>query len=365
MGEGRAQRFIRWGEIDHKLADLKTTEIALEMQDITKKEKERIRFENLGNQNWLAVPSLLLQMHRKQTDEWSRRICQAYREVCLAQGGRISAEAIQYVFQHAIGTLFAARINAVRFDLLMEAGRTGRNAVHLQAMLEEFAREMERLKWRWGKRLEAEALECEHAESATRRNQLQEQNQRENLRKAISGRRVEIERINRTLDNLPPPGSLSQFGQPIQVSKRAIRALIQRRQEHEAALAELEGDEARLTQLETEASEVRNGGSEQIFPGTAPAAQLQKVAPGVAELSLVDLNAPIGSTLKETKHRLTVLGAPTRKLADPRILEAAEYKLRNPRCTYAEASIKFFETPGRADSIRYWVNKRKSLDRNK
>jgi hypothetical protein len=94
-------------------------------------------------------------------------------------------------------------------------------------------------------------------------------------------------------------------------------------------------------------------------------AQLQKIAPGVAELSLVDLNAPIGSTLKETKHLLTALGAPTRKLMDPRILEAAEYKSRNPRCTYAETSIKFFETPGRADSIRYWVNKRKSGGSNK
>jgi hypothetical protein len=112
------------------------------------------------------VPSLFLQMHRKQTDEWSRRTCQAYREVCRAQGGRISAEAIRAVFQHAIVTLFAARINAVRADLTMKASRTGRNAAFVHAMLEAFAQEMERLKWRWSRKLEAEALECEHAARA-------------------------------------------------------------------------------------------------------------------------------------------------------------------------------------------------------
>ncbi len=89
---------------------------------------------------------------------------------------------------------------------------------------------------------------------------------------------------------------------------------------------------------------------------------MRKLLTGVAELSLVDLNAPIAATLKETKRRLSALGAPTRKLKDPRILEAAEYKISNPKCTYREVSIKFFETPGRADSIRYWVNKRKSAD---
>jgi len=105
-------------------------------------------------------------MHKEQTDEWSRRICQAYREVCLAQGGRISAEAIRTLFQHSIVTLFAARINAVRADLTGEATRTGRNAAHLPAMLEAFRQEMERREWRWSRKLEAEALECEHAERA-------------------------------------------------------------------------------------------------------------------------------------------------------------------------------------------------------
>jgi hypothetical protein len=183
--------------------------------------------------------------------------------------------------------------------------------------------------------------------------------QRENLKTAISGRKAEIERLNRALSNIPLTSPLSRFGQHIHVSRRAIDNLIQRRQNHEAALAELEREVSRLAQLDTEPRDVRGGVPEQTLPRKAPAALLQEVAPRIAKLSLVDLNAPIGLTLKETKRELTALGAPTRKLVEPRILEAAEYKLRNPKCTYADVSIKFFETPRRKDSIRYWINRRK------
>jgi hypothetical protein len=91
---------------------------------------------------------------------------------------------------------------------------------------------------------------------------------------------------------------------------------------------------------------------------------VRRVAPSVAEVSvsLADLNVPVGTSLKEAKSALLKLGAPARKLKDPRILEAADYKIENPKCTYKEVSIKFFRTPGRADSIRSWVNKRKSSD---
>ena len=93
-----------------------------------------------------------------------------------------------------------------------------------------------------------------------------------------------------------------------------------------------------------------------------PAAVARTVAPGVAQVSLADLNAPVGKSLKEAKRALLKLGAPARRLKDHRILEARDYKIRNPKSTYKEVSIKFFRTPGRADSIRYWVNKRRSRD---
>ena len=228
--------------------------------------------------------------------------------------------------------------------------------------MESFKHSMSRLAAGWARRLEIEARECEHSETVSRSNQKNGFNQLETLRKAMVGLRAEIERINRNLDNLPPPSSTSRFGQPIRISQRSVRTLIQQRLEHEAALAELEREEARLAALANQAGESRNHDPEQILPPAAPVAHVQKVATGVAEVSLVDLNAPIATTLKETRRRLRALGAPTRKLMDPRILEAADYKISHPKCTYEEVSIKFFQTPGRADSIRHWVNRRKLSD---
>ena len=66
----------------------------------------------------------------------------------------------------------------------------------------------------------------------------------------LLGRKAEIERINRNLDNLPRTRLVIRFGQPIQISQRSIGNLIRRRLEHEAALAELEREEARSAALE-------------------------------------------------------------------------------------------------------------------
>lgn len=64
VDENKDQPFIRWGEIDQKLASLKTTEIALEMGEIIKTEENRIRFENRLNQNTAAVPTHFLRMQK-------------------------------------------------------------------------------------------------------------------------------------------------------------------------------------------------------------------------------------------------------------------------------------------------------------
>lgn len=84
VDEDRDQPFIRWGEIDQKLTSLKTTEVALEMVEVIKTEENRIRFKNRLNQNTAAAPGRFLQMQEQQTDEWVRRVCQVYREVCAA-----------------------------------------------------------------------------------------------------------------------------------------------------------------------------------------------------------------------------------------------------------------------------------------
>jgi len=246
--------------------------------------------------------------------------------------------------------------------LSAERARTGSHVDLHNARMEAFKQSMSRLAGRWTRRFEIEARECEHSEGRSRREQQAGFDQQGRLRKAILGLKAQIGLINQKLNNLSSSYSSSRFGKPLRISQRTIANLIQRRQEHEAALAELEREQRGLQQF---AANSQNGASEQVASGGAPEVTLQKVAPGVAELSLVDLNAPISSTLEQAKRHLAALGAPIRKLTDPRILEAAEYKVRNAKSTYAEVSIKFFQTPGRADSIRYWVNKRKSRVSNK
>ena len=124
------------------------------------------------------------------------------------------------------------------------------------------------------------------------------------------------------------------------------------------------------TERQLDLAEIKQAGVESKTPNgenapsqqPPPAADARKVALGVAQVSLADLNVPVGTSLKHAKRALLKLGAPARKLKDPRILDAADYKILNPKCSYQKVSIKFFETPGRADSIRSWVNKRKSSD---
>jgi len=362
-----------WGLIDHALVGLKLTNLAEEMHESIRAEIGQIQFDNLGNSNSQAVPTLIIAMHLRRTDEWIEETYRAYCEVWEKQRGKKTADFIRAVSANAIPVIISARTNAVIAELSGQCARTGSPTGPHNARMESFKSSMSRLAARWARKLEIEAKECEHSESLSRGKQHNEFDQRENLRKAIIGLRVEIERISRTLDNVPPPGSLSQFGQPIRVSQRSIGNLIQRRMEHEAALAELEREQARLVALERQTSEERRRDPEQssehaMAPiqtqqtSALPAAHVRRVAPGVAQVSLADLNVPVGTSLKKTKSALLKLGAPARKLKDPRILEAADYKIKNPKSTYKEVSIKFFRTPGRADSIRSWVNKRKSPD---
>jgi hypothetical protein len=362
-----------WGLIDHALVRLKLTNLAEEMHQSTRAEIGQIQFDNLQNTNSQAVPTLIIAMHLRRTDESIEETYRVYCEVWEKQGGKKTADFVRAVSANAIPVIISARTNAVIAELSGQRARTGSPIEPHNARMDNFKQSMNRLAARWARKLEIEAKECEHSESLSRGKEHNEFDQRENLRKAIIGRRVEIERISRTLDNVPPPGSVSKYGQPIRISQRSIGNLIRRRLEHEAALIELEREEARLAMMGGQVSEERRRDPGQSSEHTMapiqaqqtsvlPAAHVRRVAPGVAQVSLADLNVPVGTSLKKTKSALLKLGAPARKLKDPRILEAADYKIKNPKSTYKEVSIKFFRTPKRADSIRSWVNKRKSPD---
>jgi hypothetical protein len=270
---------FQWGLIDHRLVGLKLTNLAEEMHESIRAEIEQIQFENLGNSNSQAVPTLIIAMHLRRTDEWIEETYRAYCEVWEKQGGKKTGDFVRAVSANAIPVIISARTNAVLGELSGRRARTGSLVEPHNARMESFKRSMGRLAARWARKLEIEARECEHSEGASQGEQHNGFDQRENLRRAIIDRRLEIERINRKLSNLPPPGSSSRFGQPVRISQRAIDGLIRRRLEHEAALSGLENEEARLAALGRQANEARKRDTEQNAEEALPPIETQRTSP--------------------------------------------------------------------------------------
>ena len=60
---------FRWEDIDHSLVSLRRTNLAEEMHSQIQADESRIQFENRGNLNGNAVPSLVLKMKQDRADE--------------------------------------------------------------------------------------------------------------------------------------------------------------------------------------------------------------------------------------------------------------------------------------------------------
>ncbi len=170
---------FRWELIDHRLVGLKLTNLAEEMHESIRAEIGQIQLNNIGNSNSQTVPSQMIAMHLRRADEWIEKTYRAYCEVWEKQGHPKTAAFIRAVSSHAIATIVSARTNAVVADLSTRRARTGSQIEPHNARMESFKQSMSRLAARWARKLEIEAKECGHAESATRRNAQLENNERE------------------------------------------------------------------------------------------------------------------------------------------------------------------------------------------
>jgi hypothetical protein len=264
-----------WELIDHRLVGLKLTELSEEMHDSIRAEIGQIQVANVGNHNSQAVNIQITAMQLRRADEWIEKTYKAYCDVWEKQGHPKAAAFIRAVASHVIPAVISARTNGVVEELSLQRLRTNSSIELHKSRVKNFRRSMNRLATRWTRRLEIEAREREHAESATGRQQQPAFDQRENLARAIAGRKVEIERISRVLDNLPAPGTLGRYGTPIRVSQNRVRNLIRRRQEHEAALAEMERERDRLLALERKTVQ---GGSDNAERSDQPSTSLQQTA---------------------------------------------------------------------------------------
>src|SRR5271166_6322394 len=154
------------GQIDHKLVGLKLTNIAEDMHQIHRGDVARIRHENRLNDNKNAQLQERLRASLKRLDECGEQYYRAYCDTWATQGKRKSAVFVRCVYQHAIVPLFDARMRAVKNELSSENSRT-KHWLHevLNATFSNFDRDVERLKARWARKLEIEAMACEYAGS--------------------------------------------------------------------------------------------------------------------------------------------------------------------------------------------------------
>jgi len=158
-----AAESFKWGDIDHTLASLKLTDLAIEMGRKIKSAERRIRFENRLNQSNNTIASLILRMKEENTNEWARGVYRIYCQVWGIQGNAKTAAFVRAVFRHAILVTIRARTNAIKAEFLMWAKRTSFNGTLAQAQLKGLQLRMMRLQDDWFRRLEAEAKELEHA----------------------------------------------------------------------------------------------------------------------------------------------------------------------------------------------------------
>jgi len=155
---------FRWEDIDHSLLRLRLLDLAEEMHSQIRADENRIHFENRGNLNSNAVPSLVLKMKQDRADEQARRVYETYCDIWEKQGHVKSAAFVRAVYARAVVSVLRARTNAIAFEFARFATSTNFPAAIGEAHLQSLRQNMQRLEDRWRRRVEIEAKEWEHAE---------------------------------------------------------------------------------------------------------------------------------------------------------------------------------------------------------
>jgi hypothetical protein len=155
---------FKWEDIDHSIVGLKLTNLAEEVHRQIKADERRIQFENLRNLSSFAVPSLVLEMKERRTEEFCQQAYEVYCGAWQTQEHAKSAAFLRAVYGGGILPALRARAGAIANDFARVAGRANFPRQVRNAHLEGLRARMHRLEDRWRRRIEAEAKECEHRE---------------------------------------------------------------------------------------------------------------------------------------------------------------------------------------------------------
>jgi len=154
-----------WENIDHRLVALKLHGLADEMREQIERSERRIRFENRMNANDAAAPHQILEMKEQTADEWAQKTYEIYCEVWQKQGEQRSGAFIRAVYERGILPLLRAFGASIAHQLRLFGTRTNFSPPILDGMLKGSDLRMQQLQDRWRRRIEIDALECDHAKA--------------------------------------------------------------------------------------------------------------------------------------------------------------------------------------------------------
>lgn len=156
----KADKLFQFDQIDQRLLSAKTNDLVEEMSRRIAKEKRRIEFEAAQNGNTSSFTPRWFDFMEQMADERSARLYQAYCDTWVQQNRVITPTFVRAFRDRVLAHVFAGITSSVSHGVATRALRQGRpvNSV----VLGDWSRRMLRLKSRWNRKLEADAVATEY-----------------------------------------------------------------------------------------------------------------------------------------------------------------------------------------------------------
>ncbi len=290
-----------WEQVDQELASLKLQTLSHDIREDIRKEEAEIRERGRGNENCLAVPTRLIEMQARRTNEWAQRTYEIYCDVWEEQGHSLSPEFLRAVWANGVAPIISGRTNAVVTELEEEAQRTKQYPPKwLEDAIGKFRRDMQQLSRRWEQQTEIQAKGMENRLLPTQRGTTP----RERMLDAILKKKARIAHLTRALNG---PFISRRTGLPVTPTKNSLLRLEEELQHLIFAVSELENEYQRLgTRAATAvSSDVRS----EYTGGSPPVPLLDKYRSDVKRAILIQLTKRPQATDLEVCRGLDADGA--------------------------------------------------------
>jgi hypothetical protein len=155
-----SEHYFTLEDLDRRLLSPKLNDLAKEMQKRIAESERETHFDTQKSGNSAGYLPRLFAAHEKLTEEWAKRLYEAYCEALNEQCESVSPEFIRAVRDQPIAAFIAARKASVQAAVRLRGIRIREEPNSIA--LGEWNRKMDRLATRWNGKLEAEAVAVEY-----------------------------------------------------------------------------------------------------------------------------------------------------------------------------------------------------------